>query len=331
MSYLGKPERGFVLGKFMPPHAGHLYLCDFGRAYVDRLTILVCSLPDDPIPGKLRHAWMHELCPAARVVHCEEVLPQLPEDDPKNFWPIWRDVMKRYHPEPIDVVFASEPYGHRLAAEAGARFVPVDEARTAFPVSGTAIRRDPYANWRFLPAPVRPYYLKRVTLFGAESTGKTTLAAQLARHFDTIVAPEFGRFHTEAFGAGATSAEDMRQIVMGHLAGVAAAGLRANRVLIEDTDPVLTAIWSDTLAGSRDPWFDSYRDYPDLYLFCDIDLPWVDDGTRYFSNPEDRRRFHLACERELVSRGVRYVRISGPPEQRRARAVEAVDQLLVGS
>ena len=328
MSYLARSSRGFVLGKFMPPHAGHLYLCDFGRAYVGQLTILVCSLPDDPIPGALRHAWMKELCPSARVVHCEEVLPQQPEDDPENFWPIWRDVVKRYHPEPIDVVFASEPYGHRLAAEAGARFVPVDEARTAFPVSSTAIRNDPYTNWRFIPGPVRPYYLKRVTLFGAESTGKTTLAAQLARHFDTVVAPEFGRFHTEAFGADATSPEDMRQIVMGHLAGVAAASLRANRVLIEDTDPVLTAIWSDTLAGSRDPWFDAWRNYPDLYLFCDIDLPWVDDGTRYFSNPEDRRKFHLACERELVSRGVNFVRISGAPEQRRARAVEAVERLL---
>ncbi len=110
---------------------------------------------------------------------------------------------------------------------------------------------------------------------------KTTLSAQLARHYDTVVAPEYGRFHTEAFGAGATKPEDMRQIVMGHLAGVAAASLRANRVLIEDTDPVLTAVWSDTLAGSRDPWFDTYRDYPDLYLFCDIDLPWVDDGTLF--------------------------------------------------
>jgi HTH-type transcriptional repressor of NAD biosynthesis genes len=328
MTYLARPARGFVLGKFMPPHAGHLYLCDFGRAYVDQLTILVCSLPDDPIPGALRHAWMKELCPSARVVHCEEILPQQPEDDPENFWPIWRDVVKRYHPEPIDVVFASEPYGHRLATEANARFVPVDEARTAFPVSATAIRRDPYSNWRFIPGPVRPYYLKRVTLFGAESTGKTTLSAQLARHFDTVVAPEFGRFHTEAFGADATSREDMRQIVMGHLAGVAAASLRSNRVLIEDTDPVLTAIWSDTLAGSRDPWFDSFRNYPDLYLFCDIDLPWVDDGTRYFSNPEDRRKFHLACERELVARGVRFVRISGAPEQRRAKAIEAVEDLL---
>jgi NadR type nicotinamide-nucleotide adenylyltransferase len=328
VSFLAKPARGFVLGKFMPPHAGHLYLCDFGHAYVGELTILVCSLPDDPIPGPLRFGWMRELCPSARVLHCEEILPQLPEDDPANFWPVWRDVIQRYHPEPIDVVFASEAYGHRLAEEIGARFVPVDEARTAFPVSGSVIRKDPYSNWRFLPAPVQPYYLKRVTLFGAESTGKTTLAAQLARHFDTVVAPEYGRFHTEAFGANATSSEDMRQIVTGHLAGVAAASLRANRVLIEDTDPVLTAIWSDMLAGTRDPWFADYRDYPDLYLFCDIDLPWVDDGTRYYSNPDDRRKFHLACERELLSRGANFVRISGPPELRRSRAIEAVESLL---
>ena len=115
---------------------------------------------------------------------------------------------------------------------------------------------------------------------------------------------------------------------MGHLAGVQAASLRANRVLIEDTDPVLTAVWSDTLAGSRDPWFDAYRDYPDLYLLCDIDLPWVDDGTRYFRDPAVRRNFQRACERELVTRGVKFVRIQGTPEQRRAKAIEAVDVLL---
>lgn len=328
MTYLAKPKRGFVLGKFMPPHAGHVYMCDFGRAYVEELTILVCSLPDDPIPGELRHRWMSELFPTARVLHCAEIVPQAPEDDAENFWPIWADIVRRYHPEPVDIVFASEPYGLRLAAEAGARFVPVDEARTAFPITATEIRADPYQNWRFLPAPVRPYYLKRVTLFGAESTGKTTLSAQLARHFDTVAAPEYGRFHTETFGAEASTPEDMRQIVMGHLAGVSAASLRANRVLIEDTDPVLTAVWSDTLARSRDPWFDAYRDYPDLYLFCDIDLPWVDDGTRYFRDPVVRENFHRACERELVSRGVKFLRISGTPEARRAKAVAAVEALL---
>ena len=82
MSFLAKPKRGFVLGKFMPPHAGHVYLCDFGRAYVDELTILVCSLPDDPIPGELRHQWMKEMFPATRVLHCPEIVPQAPEDDP---------------------------------------------------------------------------------------------------------------------------------------------------------------------------------------------------------------------------------------------------------
>src|ERR1700754_1749536 len=109
MTYLGKPKRGFVLGKFMPPHSGHVYLCDFGRASVEELTILVCSLPGDPIPGVLRFQWMKELFPACRVIHCEEILPQEPADDPVNFWPVWRDVLKRYHPEPIDFVFASEP------------------------------------------------------------------------------------------------------------------------------------------------------------------------------------------------------------------------------
>jgi nicotinamide riboside kinase len=92
---------------------------------------------------------------------------------------------------------------------------------------------------------------------------------------------------------------------------------------------VLTAIWSDTLTGERDPWFAHFQDYPDLYLFCDIDIPWVDDGTRYFSDPADRRRFHQACERELVERKVSFVRISGDRDERLRSAVEAVTPLVV--
>jgi NadR type nicotinamide-nucleotide adenylyltransferase len=170
--------------------------------------------------------------------------------------------------------------------------------------------------------------LKRVTLFGAESTGKTTLANDLARHFNTVVAPEYGRTYTETHGQDASSAEDMLRIAMGHLAARAEAASRANRVLIEDTDPVLTAVWSDMLAGKHDPWFDRFDDYPDLYLVCDIDLPWVQDDVRYFADPERRRNFHLACERELISRGVTFVRISGTADQRRATAIEAVEKVL---
>ncbi|MDP3492992.1 MAG: AAA family ATPase, partial [Hyphomonadaceae bacterium] len=120
----------------------------------------------------------------------------------------------------------------------------------------------------------------------------------------------------------------MLNIAHGHLELRRAAEREAGRLVIEDTDPVLTAIWSDILAGHRDPWFDRFDDYPDLYLLCDIDLPWVRDSVRYFGDPEARLRFHVACERELIARKVDFIRISGTAEQRLAKAIEAVEALL---
>ncbi|MCK4867652.1 MAG: AAA family ATPase, partial [Alphaproteobacteria bacterium] len=191
--------RGFLLGKFLPPHDGHVFLCDFARAYCDELTILVCTLEDDPIPGALRFQWMRELFPDCRVLHLAEDVPQEPADHPE-FWDIWRGIVQRFHREPIDFVFASEDYGNRLAAEVGARFVPVDIPREAVPVSGEAIRADPFANWRYIPPPVRPYFAKKICIFGPESTGKTTLARDLAARLETVHVPEYGRVYTDTFG-----------------------------------------------------------------------------------------------------------------------------------
>ena len=164
-------SRGFLLGKFMPPHLGHVHLCEFAQAYVDQLTILVCSLDDDPIAGTLRLGWMRELFSRCRVLHQDERVPQTPEEHP-DFWPIWRDIVRRHHPEPIDAVFASEHYGARLAEEVGARFVPVDPARLTVPISATRVRENPHAAWPYLPAPVRAHYVRTVCVFGPESTGK---------------------------------------------------------------------------------------------------------------------------------------------------------------
>ena len=328
MSYLDRPRRGLVLGRFLPPHTGHAYVCDFARAYAETVTVLVSMRPDDAIPGEQRMAWMQTICPGARVLACTNDLPLLTADLAPSAWLGWREAVRAAHPEPIDVVFASEPWGHRFASVLGARFAPVDIDHATVPADADAVLRDPYGNWNFLPPPVRQHYLRRVTLFGAESTGKTTLARQLAAHFKTVVAFEYGRFYTQAFGQAAAGAEDIRRIVLGHLAGVAAARPLANRVLIEDTDPVLTAIWSDVLTGERAPWFAGYRDYPDLYLFCDIDVPWTADGVRYFSNADERRHFHEACERELRTRGAPVVKLAGPKAQRLAAGIAAIEGLL---
>ncbi len=315
--------RGFLLGKFLPPHDGHVFLCDFARGYCDELTILVCTLDGDPIPGALRFQWMRELFPDCRVLHLAEDVPQEPADHPE-FWDIWRGIVQRFHPEPIDFVFASEDYGNRLAAEVGARFVPVDIPREAVPVSGEAIRADPFANWRYIPPPVRPYFVKKICIFGPESTGKTTLARDLAARLETVHVPEYGRVYTDTFGTDVGS-DDLLAIARGHIAATAAAARQANRVLVMDTDPVLTAVWSDMLTDSRDPWFNSFDDTADLYLLTGIDMDWEDDGTRYFPDGETRRRFHAACKAELERRGLAFLPVEGDREERLVKAVAAVE------
>ena len=147
-----------ILGKFMPPHAGHQHLVQFAHNFADRLTVLVCSIEREPIPGALRYGWMRELCPGDRVIHVTEELPQEPGEHPR-FWDIWRESIQQIVGEPIDAVFASEPYGVRLAAELGATFIPVDLAREAVPISGTAVRDTAHGPLGLSPR-VRPPLLR---------------------------------------------------------------------------------------------------------------------------------------------------------------------------
>jgi NadR type nicotinamide-nucleotide adenylyltransferase len=148
---------GFLLGKFLPLHRGHMYLIEHARDRVDHLTVLVCSLKREPIPGTLRYQWVRELYPTVNVQHFAEDVPQYPEEHP-DFWTIWLNVIRRFVPTGPDLVFTSETYGDRLAEILGARHVCVDLERKTFPVSGTAVRDDPFAYWDFIPPPVQAYF-----------------------------------------------------------------------------------------------------------------------------------------------------------------------------
>jgi NadR type nicotinamide-nucleotide adenylyltransferase len=317
-----------ILGKFMPPHLGHVYLADFARHFCGRLTILVCSIEREPIPGRLRHAWMREMFPDCDVVHVTDENPQEPAEHPQ-FWDIWTRTIRRVMPEAPEFVFASEPYGVRLAAELGATFIPVDVGRAAVGVSGTAVRERPMANWAFNPPVVRPYFVKRVCVFGPESTGKTTLARDLARHFGTAWAPEFAR-ELLNLKDGRCDPEDFPLIARGQAASEDALARQANRVLFCDTDAVTTAVWHDALVGPCPPWLAqaAARRAYDLYLLLDVDVPWVSDGQRFFAEAGQRRAFFDACEAALRERGRRYVRIGGDWPARFDAAVRAVEGLL---
>jgi nicotinamide riboside kinase len=78
------------------------------------------------------------------------------------------------------------------------------------------------------------------------------------------------------------------------------------------------------LYGKHDPWFDSWNGCADLYLLFDIDLPWIEDGTRMFGTPQRRKRFFDLSQEVLERRGVRWVLIDGEGEQRYLNALKAI-------
>ena len=165
---------------------------------------------------------------------------------------------------------------------------------------------------------------RSICLHGPESTGKSTIGPRLAAQFDGALVPEYGRTYAEANGTDFTMA-DLVAIAKGHDAATRAA-LAAGRVpVILDTDPLMTAVWADMLFGHRDPWFDAWRGFADLYLLFDIDLPWVEDGTRLFGSTAARRRFFDLSKAELVRRGVRWASVGGQGEARYAAAVTAIN------
>ncbi len=315
-----------LLGKFMPPHKGHEYLIDFARGHVDQLTVLIYSIERDPIPGQLRHRWLRAMFPDVEITHVSEDLPQAPEEHP-DFWPIWKSHLHRLLPALPDYVFASEPYGFRLAEILAARYVPVDHDRLQVPVSATDIRRDPVGHWQYIPRPVRPYYARRVCIFGPESTGKTTLARRLAERYETVCVLEYARPLLD-FKAGRCDREDIQRIARGQIASEDALAYEANRVLICDTDVLTTMIWSEVLFGECPPWVadEAERRRYDLYLLLDVDIPWVDDGQRFLR--AERRDLFERYRRALASRERPYVTIRGEFEERLAAASRAIDCLL---
>jgi HTH-type transcriptional regulator, transcriptional repressor of NAD biosynthesis genes len=169
--------------------------------------------------------------------------------------------------------------------------------------------------------------MKTVCLHGPESVGKSVLAAELAAHFDTVFVPEYGRTYCEHFGTTLVN-DDLLTIGRTQAAMAEAAAQQANRLLILDTDPLMTAVWSDMMLGARDPWFAAFDDVADLYLLLDVDLPWVDDGTRIYGDAATRADFFNRCRDELVARGVNWAPVSGKGKARTTAALAAITRVL---
>jgi NadR type nicotinamide-nucleotide adenylyltransferase len=326
----GSVKRGFLLGKFMPPHAGHVSLIEAARRLVDELTILVCSLPDDPIPGQLRREWMCDIFPGCRVVGHGSPAPQSPEEN-ANFWPTWRRIVAKAHPEPIDYLFAGEEYGAELAHQVGGLFVPLGARVLGADQEGlggltaSAVRSDPWGHWQFLPAPVRNHYAVTVCVHGVESVGKSMLAERLAAHYGTVLVPEYGRTHCETYGTDCRE-QDLLLIGNAQQAMIEAARPWCDKLLIADTDALMTAAWSQMMIGYAPDELICHR-RADLYLMLGTDAPFIDDGTRVYGDPEVRDRFDRVAREVLTVARTNTVEISGDWDERFDKSCAAIDEL----
>lgn len=291
-------DRAWVLLTALPPTTGHEDLVRFAALAAREVHVVLCTQPSEPMPAE-RHAAVRAMAArldphgAVHVHHVHEEMPQEPADTP-DFWPMWHRLLVGLGARPGDLVVASEPYGAELAAVIEGRFLPYDPGRLANPAKATRLREAPIEHFADLLDEFAPVLRKRVTLFGAESVGKTTLTRRMEERGLAVAQPEWARPYLEldAVGPHVTAAK-MRAIWHGQLAqqraAEAIAARRRRPFVVQDTDLYSTVgYWllkgeefgePDVPAGL---WADAAAHASDLYVILGQDpVPFAADPLRY--------------------------------------------------
>lgn len=183
--------------------------------------------------------------------------------------------------------------------------------------------------------------LKKIVIIGPESTGKSTLAEQLARHYESAWCPEFAREFLLTNGTDYTF-DDLLTIAKGQLAledeytdkleehSLPLLEDGGHLPLFIDTDMYVMKVWCEFVFGNCHRFvLDNIvsRKY-DLYLLCNVDLPWVKDELREYPDLETRRKLYFIYKDIMINQSTPWVDISGGYEERFEKAVKGVDKLL---
>jgi NadR type nicotinamide-nucleotide adenylyltransferase len=174
-------------------------------------------------------------------------------------------------------------------------------------------------------------------IIGPESTGKSTLCEKLAQYFNSEWCPEFARGYLLEH-RNPYSFDDLLTIAKGQLNLEDQYANRAieknkNPLLFVDTDMYVMKVWCEFVFNNCHPWIleqIAERSY-DLYLLCNVDLPWVKDELREYPDLETREKLYHIYKDIMVNQAVPWVDISGNYEERTEKAIKAVERLLIQS
>jgi len=183
--------------------------------------------------------------------------------------------------------------------------------------------------------------IQKIVLLGPESTGKSTLCAALAAHYQTIWTPEYARQYLSEHGTKYTY-DDLLTIAKGQIANEEKSieilnqdntynqGHTTTNKLIVDTDMYVMKVWCEYVFNNCHHYIleqINERNY-DLYLLCDIDLPWAAEEMREY--PDDGPRYELftTYKELLINQNTPWGIVSGLGTQRTTNAIQVIDQYL---
>jgi HTH-type transcriptional repressor of NAD biosynthesis genes len=319
-------KRGLVIGKFMPVHAGHIALIRFAAEHCDELIVSMSYTEKDPIDFNLRFAWIREI-----FKDSPKIKPALLTDDFDDEsapmpvrTKIWAVALRKIYP-PIDIIFSSEEYGEPFALSMQASHIAFDPPRRIHPVSATLIRQQPFQYWDFIPTIVKPYFVKKICMYGPESTGKSTMAQKMAERYHTGFVPEVAR---EMLTSNNFTLDKIIEIGEAQTQRIVEKVQIANKILFCDTDLITTQIYSQYyLHQVPDILYtlENKVQYDHYFLF-DIDVPWIADGLRDLG---DKRDYMYEIFRlELDKRKIPYTKVQGTPVQREQIIISWMHQQL---
>lgn len=179
--------------------------------------------------------------------------------------------------------------------------------------------------------------VKKIVVIGPESTGKSTLCRQLAEHYKTLWCPEYAREYLEKKGRDYTYT-DLLTIAKGQIDLEEAVcyklqvmGKKKHTLqLFIDTDMYVMKVWCEYAFDKCYSWIlnqIAVKKY-DLYLLCNVDLPWIKDELREYPDKKIREKLFHYYKDAMINQSVPWVDVSGNYEKRLQTAIAAVDILL---
>lgn len=281
--------KALVLMKAMPPTKGHKALIEFASHMASETTVLVDMASNEPFREQRILAIM-AMC--RNLTNIREVRPQFitmeaqQESDDPNFWDTWTNFLKPF--QGYDYVIGSEDYCFKVAEIIGARYIPYDPNRELINICASDIRINLWDRFNDIAVEFQNEIRQTVTVFGAESTGKTTLSKELAKALNGHWVFEWARPYLETVGTE-INVQSMTDIWNGQWAVESMAMAKTDKpFIVRDTDLFSTVgyweqpHWQESLGPvPEDLIQEATLNKADLYIITKSNIPFEEDPLRY--------------------------------------------------